>query len=179
MSCAFNLQCVVTSGSISSANISAPGVTGRSVLVTDVITGLPQSPGRGKVAYLYQVFMKNAVSDGDAPCVTDVAVDFGPVARLSYDGTGQPYDAFVMTPRQTRYHRALAVVQQRNTVDFCVQPTGLRRYQSGHGSESYFFGIASVFQRQRAATANVGWPGTAGLPTPSRAPGASLQEGNV
>ncbi len=169
INCVFDVACTAavndTTGSIPLPSVA----TGTATLQTRTFAGAAGSPGAGKTAYEFRVDMTDAVSDGEVPCVTDLAVDFGPTARLSFDGTGQPYDAFVVAQGGIGTIGLYSVTHAGGTVDIVFSQPVCAGTSAGGGKSSMFFGMASDFA-PRSVTANAGWPGTLGRPVPARAP---------
>ncbi|HEY4940926.1 MAG TPA: hypothetical protein VII56_05820 [Rhizomicrobium sp.] len=169
INCVFNTPCTVTVNDSIGAIALPPGVSGTGSLQTRTFAGAAGSPGAGLTAYEYRVDMTQAVSDGEASCVTDVAVDFGTVSRLSYDGTGQIYDAYVITQGGIGSVGLFNISKTGSVVDFVFDQPVCAGHSPGTGLSSYFFGIASKFA-PKSVTANVGWPGLSGIGTAARAP---------
>lgn len=168
VACIFSTTCSVTVTDTTGSIPFPPGVTGTGLLQSRSFTGGAGSPGAGKNVYEYRVDMTQAVSSGEVPCVTDVAVDFGPTTRFSYDGTGTLYDVYVITSGGIGSVGLYDVSRTGNSIDFtfnqpvCAGPT------PGSGKTSYFFGLASV-SPPHSVTAHVGWPGLDPLAVPGRA----------
>lgn len=169
INCVFNTTCTVTVND-SLGNIPFPlGVTGSGTLQTRTYSGAAGAPGAGKTAYEYRVDMTGAVSDAEVPCVTDLAIDFGSDAQLSFDGTGQLYDAFVITQGGIGSVGLFSISRTGNVVDFVFNQPVCAGPSPGTGLSSYFFGMASAFA-PKSVTANAGWPGLLGQPVSARAP---------
>lgn len=166
-------KCTVTV-SDSVGTIAMPfGVTGVGRLQSRTYTGAAGTPGAGQTAYLYRVDLTGAVSDGEAPCVTDLEVDFGPVTKLPYTGGATKYDIFVITSGGIGSVGLFDAEQTGASVDLifnqpvCAGPT------PGSGKSSYFIGLASA-TAPHAVTAHVGWPGLNPIPVDARAPLAKI-----
>jgi hypothetical protein len=167
--CVFNTNCQVTPTETSGDIPMPPGVTGTGRVHTSTFSGTAGSPGAGKTAYQYRVDLTQAVSDGEAPCVTDLTIDFGPIAKLQYDGTGPVDDIFVVDqggPGTIGIYSAEQTVNKVYIIfnqPVCAGPT------PGTGRSSFLIGLAST-----TAPANtvlqVGWPGLEPLPVRGRAP---------
>jgi len=168
VACIFSTTCSVTVSDTTGNIPFPPVVTGTGFLQSRTFTGGAGSPGAGKNVYEYRVDMRQAVSNSEVPCVTDVPIDFGPTARFSYDGTGTTYDVYVITSGGIGSVGLYDVGRNGNVIDFifnqpvCAGPPG------GTGMSSYFFGLASV-SPPHAVTANVGWPGLDAQPVSGRA----------
>src|SRR5450755_4592131 len=80
INCVFNTPCTVTvTDSVDTIAVPAGLWTGTARLQSRTFVGAAGSPAAGKTAYEYRVDLTQAVSDGEVPCVTDIAIDFGPV----------------------------------------------------------------------------------------------------
>jgi hypothetical protein len=119
-------------------------------------------------AYEYRVDMTQAIVAGDASCVTDLSVDFGPNAQLNYDGSGNS-DAYVITQGGIGTVGVLYATRSGNTLNFTFSQPVCAGATAGSGQSSQFIGVASA-QAPVATTATVGWPGLLGLSVPARAP---------
>lgn len=180
VNCVFNTTCTVTVTD-SVADIPMPAnVIGPARLQSRTFVGAAGAPGAGKTAYVYRVDLTGAVSDGEVPCVTDVTIEFGPVAKLQYDNAGGPDDVYVVTSGGLGSVGLYWVEQTGSSINFifnqpvCAGPT------QGTGRTSYFFGVASD-SPPRAITAKVGVPGLLPVDVPARAPGGGQgpkQSGN-
>lgn len=169
INCVFNTACTMTVTD-SVGNIPMPAdVTGTGRVQSRTFAAAAGSPGAGNTAYLYRVDMTQAVSAGEVPCVTDFTIDFGPVVKLQYDGSGPLDDLFVIVQGGIGTIGILEATKTGNSINFifdqpvCAGPT------SGSGKSSQFFGLASA-SAPRSVTAKVGWPGLLPLDVPARAP---------
>lgn len=177
INCVFNTTntpCTV-SGNDSLGDIPVPPVqvSGVARLQTRTILGAAGAPAAGKTAYLYRVDMTQAVSSGEAPCVTDISVDFGPVSKFVYGGSGSPPDdVFVITQGGLGDIGLYQVTQKSTVINFifnqpvCAGPT------PGTGRSSNFIGVASSSAPNAVniKTVKVGWPGLDALIVPARGP---------
>ena len=168
INCVFAASCSITVNDSIGA-IPMPGPSGTGTLQTRTFAGQPGTPGAGLTAYEYRVDMTQAVSEMDSACVTDLAIDFGPVSRLPYDGTGQPYDAYVIAQGGIGTIGLFDVNRTGNVVDFVFNQPICAGETPGTGMSSRFFAVASKFP-PKSVTANVGWPGTLGLAVAARGP---------
>jgi hypothetical protein len=162
MGCLFAPSCAVTANNTTGTIPLPANVTGSGTLVSSTFVGQPQSPHPGTQVYLYRVDMSGAVSQGEAPCVTDLSIDFGPQARLSFDGTGQLYDAFVVASGGQGTVGVYSITKSGNVVDVVFNQPICAGASVGSGLSSNFVGLVSLFP-PRAAAAIVGWPGLSGL----------------
>jgi hypothetical protein len=170
INCVFNTTCTVTvTDSVDTIVVSSLVWIGTARLQSRTFPGAAGAPGAGKTAYEYRVDLTQAVSDGEAPCVTDIAVDFGPVSKLQYNKVGPLDDVYVVTKGGLGTVGLFAVEPAGNVVTFtfnqpvCAGPT------PGSGHTSYFFGLASEFP-PHAITAHVSVPGLDPINVKARAP---------
>ena len=161
---------VVVNDSVGAIPLPA-GVAGKGILQTRTFAGAAGTPGAGKTAYEYRIDMTQAVSDGEIPCVTDLAVNFGPDTKLPYKGNATLYDVYVITSGGIGSVSLFDVERTGNVVDFIFNQPVCAGPMPGSGLSSYFFGIASA-SPPHAVTAHVGWPGLDPLAVAARAPGA-------
>jgi hypothetical protein len=176
INCVFNTTCKVTVTDSVGTIVVPPGLwSGTARLQSRTYPGAAGAPGAGKTAYEYRVDLTQAVSDGEVPCVTDIAIDFGAVTKLQYNKVGPLDDVFVVTKGGLGTIGLYAVEQTGNVITFtfnqpvCAGPTPRT------GRTSYFFGLASEYA-PHAITAHVGVPGLLPVDTPARGPahGAAL-----
>jgi len=73
----------------------ASGVSGKAWLRSRTFRGADGSPAAGKRGYQYQVDLTQATSLAEAPCVTDLVLDFGEIVPLKY-GAGPPNHIYVI-----------------------------------------------------------------------------------
>jgi hypothetical protein len=160
INCVFNTACSVTvTDSVGTITVP-PGLwSGTARLQSRTFPGAPGAPGAGKTAYEFRVDLTQVVSDGEVPCVTDIAVDFGAVTKLQYNKAGPLDDVYVVNKGGLGTVGLYAVEQTGNVITFtfnqpvCAGPT------PGSGHTSYFFGLASEYA-PRAITAHVSVPGS-------------------
>lgn len=144
-----------------------PGVTGKATFETNTVLGSGSVPGSGKTGYAYRVDLSNARSALEAPCVTAVTIDMGPITQLKYDGNS-PADVFVVNQGGTGSVGLYNAVRHGTATTFtfnqplCAGETG--------GLAGYYFGVASV-NAPKAVSVMLGWPGLEGVTVDGRAPG--------
>jgi hypothetical protein len=167
--CVFNTACQVAPSDTSGDIPLPPDVTGSGRVHTGTFAGGAGAPGAGKTAYQYRVDLTQAVSDGEVPCVTDLTIDFGPIAKLKYDGTGPLDDIFVVDQGGPGTIGVYSAEQTGNKVfiifnqPVCAGPT------PGTGRSSFLIGLASNSQPANTVL-QVGWPGLLPLAVRGRAP---------
>ncbi len=177
INCVFNTTCKVTvTDSVDTITVP-PGLwTGTARLQSRTFSGAAGAPGAGKTAYVYRVDLTQVVSDAEVPCVTDIAVDFGPVSKLQYNNAGPLDDVYVVTKGGLGTVGLFAVDQTGDVVTFtfnqpvCAGPT------PGTGHTSFFFGLASA-SPPHAITAHVSVPGLDPINVKARAPAHPVKGG--
>ncbi len=171
VNCVFDPSCKITvTDSVATIVLPAPVWTGNAHLQSRTFAGVAGAPGAGKTGYLYRVDLTQAVSDGEVPCVTDIAVDFGPVTKLQYNKAGPLDDVFVITKGGLGSVGLFAVEQTGTVVSFVFNQPVCAGTKPGSGMTSFFFGLASD-RPPRAISANVSVPGLEPIEVPARAPG--------
>lgn len=170
INCVFDPACTATvTDSVDTIVVLPTLWTGTARLQSRTFTGAAGTAGAGKTAYEYRVDLTEAVSDGEVPCVTDIAVDFGPVSKLQYNRMGPLDDVYVVNKGGLGTIGLYAVDQTGSVITFtfnqpvCAGPT------PGTGHTSYFFGLASDHAPQ-AIFARVGVPGLLPVDVKARAP---------
>lgn len=173
INCVFAPNCTVTVTDTMATIPFPPNVTGTGLVQSRTFAGLAGTPGAGKTAYEYRVDMTGATSEDESACVTDLALDFGPDARLSFDATGQLYDAYVITQGGIGSVGLFNVTRIGNKIDFVFARPLCTAQFPYPGLSSYFFGVVSAYAPV-SVTANAGWPGLLGEAVAVRAPNHPL-----
>jgi hypothetical protein len=170
INCVFNTTCTVTvTDHIGIIAVPPLLWTGSARLQSRTYPGAAGAPGAGKTAYEYRVDLTQAVSDGEAPCVTDISLDFGPVTKLQYNKVGPLDDVFVVTKGGLGTVGLLDVEQNGNVVTFTFNQPVCAGASAGKGMTTYFFGLASD-HAPHAITARVSVPGLLPIDTPANGP---------
>ncbi len=171
INCVFDPSCKVTvTDSVATIELPSPVWTGTARVQSRTFTGAAGAPGAGKTAYEYRVDLTQAVSDGEVACVTDIAIDFGPVAQLQYNKAGPLDDVFVVTTGGLGSVGLFAVEQTGSVITFTFNQPVCAGSKPGAGMTSFFFGLASD-KPPRSISAEVSVPGLAPIAVPARAPG--------
>ena len=101
------------------------------------------TPGAGLYAYVYRIDMRNAVGVTAASCVSSMAIDFGPVSTLDYNGDSKLDDIFIITAGGLGNVKPAAATQTGSTITFQFDPAVCVGGAPGNGDSSFFFGLAS------------------------------------
>lgn len=170
INCVFSATCTVTvTDSVDTITVP-PGLwTGNARLQSRTFVGAPGTPGAGKTAYEYRVDLTQVVSSGEVPCVTDLAVDFGPVTKLQYNKAGPLDDVFVVAKGGLGSVGLYAVDKTGDLVTFTFNEPVCAGATPGTGATSYFFGLASV-NPPKLIVAYVSVPGLLPIDVKVRAP---------
>jgi len=161
VNCKFDTDCTITVND-TSANFTLPGTSGNAFLQSRTWpVGQPGTVGAGKYAYLYRLDLTQLTGVTAAPCVTQLKLNFGPVAALDYDGNGSADQVFVGTGGGLGSVAPSSVDKTGNTLTFNFKTPVCSGSAPGKGQTSYFFGLAST-QPPQAVTATV--TATAGGP---------------
>ena len=138
INCVFNAACTVTVTD-SVGNIPMPAdVTGTGRVQSRTFAAAAGTPGAGNTAYLYRVDMTQAVSAGEVPCVTDFTIDFGPIVKLQYDGSGPLDDIFVIVQGGLGLDRNFRRDQDRQQHHLHLRSAGVRRADAGLRQDDLF-----------------------------------------
>jgi len=164
----FETDCtIVVTDSV--GNIPIPNLTsGVARLQSRTFTGKPGAPAAGQDGYEYRVDLTTAVTNAEFSCVTDLAVDFGPVTKLQYNNVGPLDDVYVVT------HGGLGKIglllsSRPQHHHLHLQPTGLRGVHPEHGGYHVLLRITSEFAPARDHREG-GVPGDLPVDVKARAP---------
>lgn len=170
INCVFNTACTLTvTDSVDTIVVSPLLWTGTARLQSRTFAGAAGAPGAGKTAYEYRVDLTQAVSDGEVPCVTDIAIDFGAVTKLQYNKVGPLDDVFVVTSGGLGSIGLYAVDQTGSVITFTFNQPVCAGPSPGKGHTSYFFGLASAYP-PKGIVAKVSVPGLLPIDVKARAP---------
>lgn len=106
--------------------------------------GDPGTPGAGLYVYEYRVDLGEAAGLTAQVCVRSLAIDFGPIASLDYDGDGDAEDIYVVTSGGLGSVAPSSADQTGATVTFTFSPAVCPGSRPGDGESSLFFGLASA-----------------------------------
>jgi hypothetical protein len=168
INCIFNPTCKLT-GIDTVGDIPLPAISGKAVLQSRTFIGAPGAPGDGLTAYEYRIDLTQASTLSEFVCVTDLAVDFGPVTKLQYDKTGPDDQVYVVTKGGLGSIGLLSADQTDSLVTFVFSQPVCVGQEGKPGDTSYFIGLASK-GAPTAVTAKVVSPGPGPLDVKARAP---------
>ena len=105
--------------------------------------GQSGTPAEGRYPYEFRVALTNLVRTMGMPCVVSMRLDFGPIRRLDFDGSG-PADVFVVT-RGGLGNVSLTAEQSGPTITFTFDRPVCGGATPGTGDTTYFFGLVSDY----------------------------------
>ena len=120
VNCNFQTSCSIVVTDSTADLPPVPGYTGRAFLQSRTSKAATSGvPGAGTTVYMYRVDLTAAKAATDQMCVSSVAIDFGPITRLPYNGAGVPaVDVFVVTSVDMRSIGLQSAEQVGSTVTF-------------------------------------------------------------
>ncbi|MCB0072571.1 MAG: hypothetical protein KDE20_13975, partial [Caldilineaceae bacterium] len=137
INCVFDGDCTITVAD-SSDTFTLPGGSGDGVLQSRLWpAGEAGTPGQDLYPYIYRIDATKIQAVTAEACVTSMAIDFGPVAALDYDGNNEPDQVFVITKGGLGDVAPAAAQQTGDIITF------LFREPVCPGMTSFFFGLAS------------------------------------
>jgi hypothetical protein len=169
INCVFETDCtIVVTDSI--GTIPIPNlISGAARLQSRTFKGQAGAPAAGKTGYEYRVDLTTATTNAEFSCVTDLAVDFGPVTKLQYDGAGPADQVYVVTKGGIGKIGLWSAEQTGNIVTFTFNQPVCAGYTPNTGDTTFFFGLTSEFA-PHAIIAKVGVPGELPVDVKARGP---------
>jgi hypothetical protein len=142
VNCIYNTTCKITVTD-SVGIIPVPGIAGTARLQSRSFTGAAGAPAAGKKGYMYRVDLTQAIGIVDAPCVSALKLDFGPVLKFNYDNSGLPDDVFVITSGGLGSVGIASADKVGNVITFTFSSGVCAGASAGKGDTSFFFGLTS------------------------------------
>jgi hypothetical protein len=150
INCVFSVKCtIVVNDTV--GNIIVPGISGTARLQSRDFTGEAPAPGAGKHGYLYRVDLTQAVGVVNAPCVTALKLDFGPVTKLPYVKAGSVEDVYVITQGGIGSVGVAKADRVGNVTTFTFGKPICAGASAVKGETSYFFGMTGPKPPQATA----------------------------
>lgn len=169
INCRFDTDCTITvNDSLGSIPVPAGTPQGRLQTRTQP-PGEPGTDGAGLYAYEYRVDLTPVGGLTAIVCVDSLAVDFGPISRLDYDGNGSLDDVYVVTGGGLGSVAPTSANRSGNRVTFHFNPPVCPGNAPGNGETSYFFGLAST-HTDHPINATVHFTNGTSASVPARAP---------
>jgi hypothetical protein len=151
VNCVFNASCKLTVTDTVDNLPPVPGYTGKAMLQSrTAVAAATGVPGAGTTVYIYRVDLTGATAATDQMCVSSVAVNFGPIAKLPYSGAGKPKaDVFVVTSGGLGTVGLKSADQTGSTVTFQISTASFPAPGDPFppvcaGQTTFFFGLAST-----------------------------------
>lgn len=172
INCIFDSDCRITV-SDSTAPITLPAASGEGFLQSRTAPpGEPGTVGEGLTPYEYRIDLRQVAGLTALPCITELALDFGPHQPLDYDGDGVPEDVFVITGGGLGSVGLASADRAGDRITFRLEPAVCAGSSPGAGESTFFFGLAGGGPPQTVtAQATVSLGGV--LDLEARAPGGS------
>ncbi len=157
VNCVFDSDCRITVND-TSATIAS---TGGSIQSRRFAVAESGTPAAGLYGYNYRVNLSNAVEDEERDCVWDVAIPFGPIEPLDYDGDGELEHLYDLRLGGGAGNvRLLGASQEGDTVYLQFEAFDIflgvcQGNFPGDGDSSYFVGMASRYPDHKFAEAEL------------------------
>lgn len=167
--CILNTPCaeVQSTATFTTIGVSSQVWSGTARLQTR--TFLSSFPPTGpKNFYEYRVDLTQTVTNAEFACITDLAIDFGPLIKLQYNGAG-PLDHGYVLQDSAGAIGLSAVDQTNDVITFTFSEPICAGTTPSTGRASRVFGLASPFP-PKAIVATVNVPGLDPINVTARAP---------
>lgn len=144
INCLFDPSCTVT---VTDTTAPIPIFAGgTNFLQSRTFMGKAGAPAEGLYAYEYRIDLRHALGITHIPCISSMAIGFGPVVNtLDYDGDGVTGDqVYVITGGGLGSVGLSSAERDGNTVTFNFSASVCAGGSPGSGQSSYFFGLVST-----------------------------------
>lgn len=140
INCVFDPTCQLTV-SDTTGSLPIPG----GLLQSRTFKGGGNAPGSGKTGHIYRINLAAATGGRNAPCISGLKLDFGPVQALDYDGSGKPRDVYVISTGGGLGTVGLKSAEQTgNFITFTFTNPICAGVAPDERAGSYFFGLLSA-----------------------------------
>lgn len=144
INCVFDADCRITVTD-TSAPITLPGASGEGFLQSRTAPrGESGTTGRGFFPYEYRIDLRPIGGLTALPCITELALDFGPVQPLDYDGDGDAEEVFVVTAGGLGTVAPASADRVGDRITFRFAPAVCAGNRPGAGESTFFFGLAAA-----------------------------------
>ncbi len=142
--CVFDADCKITVRDKVDEFVVGP-TTGRAFLQSRLLPrGQQGTPAEGLYGYLYRLDLSELVGITAIPCIKEMKIDFGPIAKLDYNHDGAQDDVFVVTVGGLGSVGISSASQDNRIVTFTFQQGLCAGSSPGSGQSSFFFGMSSA-----------------------------------
>ena len=144
INCVFDADCRITVTD-TTAPITLLGTSGEGFLQSRTAPrGESGTTGGGFFPYEYRIDLRPIGGVGARPCITELALDFGPVQPLDYDGDGDAEEVFVVTAGGLGTVGLASADRVGDRITFRFAPAVCAGNRPGAGESTFFFGLAAA-----------------------------------
>jgi hypothetical protein len=144
INCVFDNDCTITVEDTSDHFTVGP-TTGDAFLQSRTFPpGEPGTPAAGLHAYLYRIDLRQLAAITAMPCITEMAIDFGPVVKLDYDGNGATEHVFIVTGGALGNVAPSSATKNGRIITFAFGSGVCAGSSPGTGDSSFFIGLTSA-----------------------------------
>jgi hypothetical protein len=157
--CLFSSQCAPTARD-ESTDIPLPGISGKAILQSRTFTAAADSRAAGRTTYQYRVDLTGATTLVESSCISNLSIEFGPVAKLPYAPGPTLRDVYEIVQGVPPNQIGFATAEQTgDVVTFTFARLICAADTVGPGSSSFFFGLASLHAPVRGVRVKIDAPG--------------------
>lgn len=177
VNCVFNSDCLLSVTDLA-RSFAVPAASGEGMLQSRTTTtaGAAGTPGAGLYPYEYRINLTAVGALTARICVKSLALDFGPIEPLDYNGDGRSEDVYVVTRGGLGSVAPSSAEQTGRVVTFSFSPAVCPGNRPGAGENSFFFGLASSHPPDSVQAKLVFTDGS-DVTTEARAPEGPLSDG--
>lgn len=167
--CLFSTNCKISTQQTAGVIPLFSSVSGKAWLRSRTFRGSRDSPAAGNRGYQYQVDLTQATSLAEAPCVTDLSLDFGEVVVLKYGPAVSGNDVYVVARDEPGLVGLFAAEIDGSAITVTFREPVCAGINAGIGAASYFVGVTSPHPPTSIA-ASIRVPGQPAAKVTARAP---------
>lgn len=170
INCKFDTDCTITVDD-TVAHFTLAGTAGDAFLQSRTFPpGEAGTAAAGLQAYEYRVDLTQLAGLLALPCVSQLSLDFGPVAAVDYDGNGNDDQVYVVTAGGLGTIGLASAEQTGDRITFTFSSPVCSGSAPGNGDTSFFFGLASTQPPRNVTAEAVPTLGNGPLSLDARAP---------
>lgn len=170
INCKFDTDCTITVDD-TAAHFTLAGTAGDAFLQSRTFPpGEAGTAAAGLQAYEYRVDLTQLAGLLALPCVSQLSLDFGPVAAADYDGNGNTDQVYVVTSGGLGTIGLASAEQTGDRITFTFSSAVCSGSAPGNGDTSFFFGLASTQPPRHVTAEAVPTLGSGPLSLDARAP---------